>query len=221
MPMGWLSRGKQSVSHGHSMRDHLVSTACSVLYRLRAGISWLCFSDNSIMYLCNRAGKPVMEGKSVLFKKFADLDAFDIEIQQEDPQKLVDIIVALEPTFGGVNLEDIKAPECFFVERECQARMNIPVFHDDQHGTAIIAGAGGAGVGNKDKVETVDSMVCMDEHCFSGVTSHSSQSCTALSSTCAVLMGWRCKSVIHTVHKHVCTKLGVRQTLSDDLAGTA
>eukprot|EP00241_Pyramimonas_parkeae_P004345 CAMPEP_0114260004 /NCGR_PEP_ID=MMETSP0058-20121206/20213_1 /TAXON_ID=36894 /ORGANISM="Pyramimonas parkeae, CCMP726" /LENGTH=885 /DNA_ID=CAMNT_0001375125 /DNA_START=134 /DNA_END=2791 /DNA_ORIENTATION=+ len=88
------------------------------------------------------AAKPVMEGKAVLFKKFADLDAFDIELKQPDPEKLVDTIEALEPTFGGINLEDIKAPECFHVERECQRRMNIPVFHDDQHGTAIIAGAG-------------------------------------------------------------------------------
>ncbi|KIY92252.1 malate dehydrogenase (oxaloacetate-decarboxylating)(NADP+) [Monoraphidium neglectum] len=83
-----------------------------------------------------------MEGKAVLFKKFADLDAFDIEVAEEDPKKLVDIVVALEPTFGGINLEDIKSPECFYVERECQRRMAIPVFHDDQHGTAIVAGAG-------------------------------------------------------------------------------
>ncbi|WIA37314.1 hypothetical protein OEZ86_014249 [Tetradesmus obliquus] len=88
------------------------------------------------------AAKPVMEGKAVLFKKFADLDAFDLEVNCDDPVKLVDLLVALEPTFGGVNLEDIKAPECFYVEREAQRRMSIPVFHDDQHGTAIIAGAG-------------------------------------------------------------------------------
>ncbi|KAF6255167.1 hypothetical protein COO60DRAFT_246764 [Scenedesmus sp. NREL 46B-D3] len=88
------------------------------------------------------AGKPVMEGKAVLFKKFADLDAFDLEVNCDDPVKFVDMLVALEPTFGGVNLEDIKAPECFYVETEAQRRMNIPVFHDDQHGTAIIAGAG-------------------------------------------------------------------------------
>src|SRR5438105_59320 len=87
------------------------------------------------------AGKPVMEGKSVLFKKFAGIDCFDIEVDERDPQKLVDIIVSLEPTFGGVNLEDIKAPECFYVERKCRERMKIPVFHDDQHGTAIIVGA--------------------------------------------------------------------------------
>jgi malate dehydrogenase (oxaloacetate-decarboxylating)(NADP+) len=87
------------------------------------------------------AAKPVMEGKAVLFKKFAGIDVFDIEIEERDPQKLVDVIAALEPTFGGINLEDIKAPECFFVERELRRRMKIPVFHDDQHGTAIIVGA--------------------------------------------------------------------------------
>src|SRR5204862_3161604 len=87
------------------------------------------------------AAKPVMEGKAVLFKKFAGLDCFDIELNERDPDKLVDIIVALEPTFGGINLEDIKAPECFEIERKCRERMKIPVFHDDQHGTAIIVGA--------------------------------------------------------------------------------
>ncbi|HET8818343.1 MAG TPA: NADP-dependent malic enzyme [Xanthomonadaceae bacterium] len=87
------------------------------------------------------AGKPVMEGKGVLFQKFAGIDVFDIEINERDPDKLVDIIAALEPTFGGINLEDIKAPECFIVERKLRERMNIPVFHDDQHGTAIIVGA--------------------------------------------------------------------------------
>jgi malate dehydrogenase (oxaloacetate-decarboxylating)(NADP+) len=87
------------------------------------------------------AGKPVMEGKGVLFKKFAGIDVFDLEVDERDPDKLVDIIAALEPTFGGINLEDIKAPECFEVERKCRARMKIPVFHDDQHGTAIIVGA--------------------------------------------------------------------------------
>lgn len=87
------------------------------------------------------AGKPVMEGKGVLFQKFAGIDVFDIEIAEKDPDKLVDIIAALEPTFGGINLEDIKAPECFIVERKLRERMQIPVFHDDQHGTAIIVGA--------------------------------------------------------------------------------
>lgn len=87
------------------------------------------------------AAKPVMEGKGVLFKKFAGIDVFDIEINESDPDKLCDIIAALEPTFGGINLEDIKAPECFYVERQLRERMHIPVFHDDQHGTAIIVGA--------------------------------------------------------------------------------
>jgi len=87
------------------------------------------------------ASKPVMEGKSVLFKKFAGIDCFDIEVNELDPDKLVEIIAALEPTFGGINLEDIKAPECFHVERMLRERMKIPVFHDDQHGTAIIVGA--------------------------------------------------------------------------------
>ena len=87
------------------------------------------------------AGKPVMEGKGVLFKKFSGIDVFDIEINEKDPEKLVEIIAALEPTFGGINLEDIKAPDCFYIERKLRERMKIPVFHDDQHGTAITVGA--------------------------------------------------------------------------------
>ena len=87
------------------------------------------------------ASKPVMEGKAVLFKKFASIDCFDIEVDETDPEKLADIVCALEPSFGAINLEDIKAPECFIVERICRERMNIPVFHDDQHGTAIVVGA--------------------------------------------------------------------------------
>jgi len=87
------------------------------------------------------AAKPVMEGKAVLFKKFAGIDVFDIELNELDPDKLIEIIAALEPTFGGINLEDIKAPECFYIERKLRERMKIPVFHDDQHGTAIIVGA--------------------------------------------------------------------------------
>jgi malate dehydrogenase (oxaloacetate-decarboxylating)(NADP+) len=87
------------------------------------------------------ASKPVMEGKGVLFKKFAGIDVFDLEIQENDLDKLVDVIAALEPTFGGINLEDIKAPDCFYVERKLRERMKIPVFHDDQHGTAIVVGA--------------------------------------------------------------------------------
>ena len=87
------------------------------------------------------AAKPVMEGKGVLFKKFADIDVFDLEINESDPDRLVDIIASLEPTFGGINLEDIKAPECFYIEGKLRERMKIPVFHDDQHGTAIVVGA--------------------------------------------------------------------------------
>jgi malate dehydrogenase (oxaloacetate-decarboxylating)(NADP+) len=87
------------------------------------------------------ASKPVMEGKGVLFKKFADIDVFDIELAEIDPDRIVDCVCALEPTFGGINLEDIKAPECFYIEAELKRRMKIPVFHDDQHGTAIISGA--------------------------------------------------------------------------------
>ena len=87
------------------------------------------------------AAKPVMEGKAVLFKKFANIDCFDIELNESDPERLADIVCALEPTFGAINLEDIKAPDCFTVERICRARMKIPVFHDDQHGTAIVVGA--------------------------------------------------------------------------------
>ena len=87
------------------------------------------------------ASKPVMEGKAVLFKKFADIDCFDIEVDEADPEKLAEIVCALAPTFGAINLEDIKAPDCFIVEKICRERMNIPVFHDDQHGTAIVVGA--------------------------------------------------------------------------------
>lgn len=87
------------------------------------------------------AGKPVMEGKGVLFKKFAGVDVFDIEVNETDPEKFVEVVAALEPTFGGINLEDIKAPECFYIEKKLRERLNIPVFHDDQHGTAIISAA--------------------------------------------------------------------------------
>jgi len=87
-------------------------------------------------------GKPVMEGKGVLFKRFADIDVYDLEVDTEDPEKLVEVVKLLEPTFGGVNLEDIKAPECFYIEEKLKEICNIPIFHDDQHGTAIISGAG-------------------------------------------------------------------------------
>ncbi|MDG5814565.1 malic enzyme-like NAD(P)-binding protein [Chitinispirillales bacterium ANBcel5] len=87
------------------------------------------------------AGKPVMEGKGILFKRFADIDVFDLELDIEDPEVFVSTVKSMEPTFGGINLEDIKAPECFYIEEKLRERMNIPVFHDDQHGTAIISGA--------------------------------------------------------------------------------
>src|SRR5579862_7466815 len=87
------------------------------------------------------ASKPVMEGKAVLFKKFAGIDVFDIEVDAKDPDKFVEVVAALEPSFGGINLEDIKAPECFYIEEKLRRRMKIPVFHDDQHGTSIIVGA--------------------------------------------------------------------------------
>src|SRR5437868_938016 len=87
------------------------------------------------------AGKPVMEGKGVLFKRFADIDVFDLEIATTDPEELIRTVKLLEPTFGGINLEDIRAPDCFEIERRLKAEMSIPVFHDDQHGTAIISGA--------------------------------------------------------------------------------
>lgn len=88
------------------------------------------------------ASKPVMEGKAVLFKAFADIDVFDLEVDERDPQRFIDIVASLEPTFGGINLEDIKAPECFIIEQALKERMQIPVFHDDQHGTAIVVAAG-------------------------------------------------------------------------------
>ena len=88
-----------------------------------------------------QAAKPVMEGKACLFKKFAGIDVFDIELAENDPDALIETIARMEPTFGGINLEDIKAPECFYIEQKLRARMKIPVFHDDQHGTAIIAAA--------------------------------------------------------------------------------
>src|SRR3972149_6348303 len=87
------------------------------------------------------ASKPVMEGKGVLFKKFADVDVFDIEVNSHDPDEIIKVVAAISPTFGGINLEDIKAPECFYIEETLKGMLDIPVFHDDQHGTAIISGA--------------------------------------------------------------------------------
>jgi malate dehydrogenase (oxaloacetate-decarboxylating)(NADP+) len=130
--------------------------AASYKYTSRGNLVAVISNGTAVLGLGNigpLASKPVMEGKGVLFKKFANIDVFDIEINETDPDKLVDIIASLEPTFGGVNLEDIKAPECFYIERKLRERMKIPVFHDDQHGTAIIVGAAilnGLKVVNKD-----------------------------------------------------------------------
>ena len=130
-----------------------VAAACNEIVRDPAAAAELTARANLVGVVTNGtavlglgaigplAAKPVMEGKGVLFKKFAGIDVFDIELSELDQEKLVDVIVALEPTFGGINLEDIKAPECFYVEQKCRERMAIPVFHDDQHGTAIIVGA--------------------------------------------------------------------------------
>ncbi|MDB5907648.1 MAG: NADP-dependent malic enzyme [Massilia sp.] len=118
--------------------------ANSYKYTARGNLVAVITNGTAVLGLGNigpLAAKPVMEGKGVLFKKFAGFDVFDIDINERDPDKLVDIIASLEPTFGGVNLEDIKAPECFYIERQLRERMKIPVFHDDQHGTAIIVGA--------------------------------------------------------------------------------
>ena len=130
-----------------------VAAACQEIVRDPAEVATLTARQNLVGVITNGtavlglgaigalASKPVMEGKAVLFKKFAGIDVFDIELDERDPDKIVDIVVALEPTFGAINLEDIKAPECFIIEAKCRERMNIPVFHDDQHGTAIVAGA--------------------------------------------------------------------------------
>ncbi len=113
-------------------------------YTARGNLVGVVSNGTAVLGLGNigaLAGKPVMEGKGVLFKKFAGIDVFDIEIDEQDPDKLINVVAALEPTFGGINLEDIKAPECFYIEKTLRERMNIPVFHDDQHGTAIICTA--------------------------------------------------------------------------------
>ncbi|WP_256078055.1 NADP-dependent malic enzyme [Massilia sp. YIM B04103] len=122
----------------------VIDPANAYKYTARGNLVAVISNGTAVLGLGNigpLAAKPVMEGKGVLFKKFAGIDVFDIEINEQDPDKLVDIIAALEPTFGGINLEDIKAPECFYIERQLRERMKIPVFHDDQHGTAIIVGA--------------------------------------------------------------------------------
>lgn len=118
--------------------------ATAALYTSRANLVAVVTNGTAVLGLGNigaLASKPVMEGKAVLFKKFASIDCFDIEVDESDPEKLADIVCSLGPTFGAINLEDIKAPDCFTVERICRERMNIPVFHDDQHGTAIVVGA--------------------------------------------------------------------------------
>ncbi|WP_147821848.1 malic enzyme-like NAD(P)-binding protein [Salidesulfovibrio onnuriiensis] len=119
--------------------------ALSYKYTGRGNLVAVVSNGTAVLGLGNigpEAGKPVMEGKGVLFKVFADVDVFDINLAETDPDKIIEIVKALEPTFGGINLEDIKAPECFYIEERLKAEMNIPVFHDDQHGTAIISGAG-------------------------------------------------------------------------------
>ncbi|MBI4692514.1 MAG: NADP-dependent malic enzyme [Gammaproteobacteria bacterium] len=130
-----------------------VAAACEAIVRDSGEVSALTARGNLVGVVTNGtavlglgpigplAAKPVMEGKAVLFKKFAGIDVFDIELNETDPDRLVDVIAALEPTFGGINLEDIKAPDCFYVERKLRERLKIPVFHDDQHGTAIITSA--------------------------------------------------------------------------------
>ncbi|WP_170368773.1 NADP-dependent malic enzyme [Ruegeria arenilitoris] len=118
--------------------------ATAEMYTARGNLVAVVSNGTAVLGLGNigaLASKPVMEGKAVLFKKFAGIDCFDIELNEPDPEKLADIVCALEPTFGAINLEDIKAPDCFVVEKLCRERMNIPVFHDDQHGTAIVVGA--------------------------------------------------------------------------------
>jgi len=113
-------------------------------YTIKGNLVGVISNGTAVLGLGNigpAAGKPVMEGKGILFKRFADIDVFDLEIAETDSDKFVGIVASLEPTFGGINLEDIKAPECFYIEEELKKRMDIPVFHDDQHGTAIITAA--------------------------------------------------------------------------------
>src|SRR3954465_3576517 len=122
-------------------RDPLLAYEYTAKGNLVAVIS----NGSAILGLGNRgalAGKPVMEGKGVLFKKFADIDVFDIEVNSHDPDEIIKVVAAISPTFGGINLEDIKAPECFYIEETLKGMLDIPVFHDDQHGTAIISSAG-------------------------------------------------------------------------------
>ncbi len=146
------------------MSIHSEGEDAAARYTSRSNLVGVITNGTAVLGLGNigpLAAKPVMEGKGCLFKKFAGIDVFDIELDETDPDKLVDIIAALEPTLGGVNLEDIKAPECFYIEKKLRERMKIPVFHDDQHGTAIISSAAiinGLKVVNK-KIEDVK-LVC-------------------------------------------------------------
>ena len=126
------------------MAIHADGDEAAAKYTSRSNLVAVVTNGTAVLGLGNigpLAAKPVMEGKGCLFKKFAGIDVFDIELAETDPDKLVDIIAALEPTLGGINLEDIKAPECFYIEKKLKERMKIPVFHDDQHGTAIISSA--------------------------------------------------------------------------------
>lgn len=117
---------------------------CAYDYTAKGQLVGVITNGTAVLGLGNigaLAAKPVMEGKAILFKQFADIDAFDIEVDETDPDRFIDVVCAVAPTFGGINLEDIRAPECFYIERKCNERSDIPIFHDDQHGTAIIAGA--------------------------------------------------------------------------------
>ncbi|MFY7777717.1 MAG: malic enzyme-like NAD(P)-binding protein, partial [Elstera sp.] len=128
----------------HACTEIVADPANAAKYTARANLVAVISNGTAVLGLGSigpLASKPVMEGKAVLFKKFAGIDVFDIEIDADEPDKAVEVIAALEPTFGGINLEDFKAPECFEIESRLRARMKIPVFHDDQHGTAIIVGA--------------------------------------------------------------------------------
>src|SRR5690606_33567175 len=125
-------------------RDIYADESLVDIYTARGNLVAVITNGTAVLGLGNigpKAAKPVMEGKAVLFKRFADIDVFDLELDELDPDKLIAIVKSLEPTFGGINLEDIRAPECFIIERELRKSMNIPVFHDDQHGTAIISAA--------------------------------------------------------------------------------
>jgi len=133
------SPGVAAVSEAIHADPRLVSR-----YTSRTNLVGVVTNGTAVLGLGNigpLAAKPVMEGKAVLFKKFADIDVFDIELAETDAGRFIDMVAALEPTFGGINLEDIKAPECFEIEEQLRRRMKIPVFHDDQHGTAVIVGA--------------------------------------------------------------------------------